>query len=83
MIVVMMEPDVSFTVEDNLVRGVLVTAVMSEKQRPGLWQDMLGALVRGAVMSGEQSVNSFLFQVMTDRLLEEFHAGEQRKQGLS
>ena len=43
-----MEPKISYTVGDELIAGVITTATLSEKQRPGLWQDMLRALDRGA-----------------------------------
>ena len=42
-----MEPKISYTVGDELIAGVITTATLSEKQRPGLWQDMLRALDRG------------------------------------
>ena len=42
-----MEPKISYTVGDELIAGVITTAALSEKQRPGLWQDMLRALDRG------------------------------------
>ena len=67
-----MEQKISYTLGDDLIAGVITAAVMSEKRRPGLWQDMLRALDRGAA-------NAFLFRAMLDRLLEEFHAGEPEK----
>lgn len=70
-----MEPEISYQVGDDLVRGVLITAVMSE-QPPARWKDMLWALARGTAEAGGESVGAFLFQAMVDRLLEEFHAGE-------
>lgn len=68
------EPECSYTVEDSLIRGVLVTAVQSEKPRPGLWTEMMFALAQGVVMSGAEDASAFLFQAMTDRLLEEYHS---------
>ena len=79
----LMEPECSYTVVDSLIRGVLVAAVQSEKPRPGLWKGMMCALARGTVMSESKSASAFLFKVMTDRVLEEFHAIEQQKEGLS
>lgn len=72
-----MEPKISYTVGDDLITGVIAKAVWSEKQRPGLWQDMLRALDRGAAGTKAGTAESFLFQAMVDRLLEEFHAGEE------
>lgn len=69
-----MEPECSYTVEDSLIRGVLVRAVQSEKPRPGLWMGMIFALSRAVVLSGAEDAGAFLFQVMTDRLLEEYHS---------
>ena len=74
-----MEPKISYTVGDELTAGVITTATLSEKQRPGLWQDMLRALDRGAAKTSEGTANAFLFRAMLDRLLEEFHAGEPEK----
>ncbi len=31
-----MEPNISYTLEDSLVAGVITAAVMSEQRRPGL-----------------------------------------------
>ena len=45
--VFIVEPRISYTVEDDLIAGVITTAVLSEERRPGLWQDMLRALDRG------------------------------------
>ena len=73
-----MEPKVSYIVGEPLIAGVISAAVMSEQRRPGLWQDMLRALDRGAAKTSEGTVNAFLFRAMLDRLLEEFHAGEQK-----
>ena len=72
------EQKISYTLGDDLIAGVITAAVMSEKRRPGLWQDMLRALDRGAAKTSEGTVNAFLFRAMLDRLLEEFHAGEQK-----
>ena len=69
-----MEQKISYTLGDDLT-----AAVMSEKRRPGLWQDMLRALDRGAAKTSEGTANAFLFRAMLDRLLEEFHAGEPEK----
>ena len=71
-----MEPKISYTVGDELIAGVITTAVMSEKRRSGLWQDMLRALDRGAAGTEAGTAGAFLFQAMVDRLLEEFHAIE-------
>ena len=76
-----MEPKITYNVNDELIRGVIARAVMSEKRRPGLWQDMLRALGRGAEKTKEGTASAFLFRAMVDRLLEEYHTGE--KQGLS
>lgn len=69
----LMEPKISYTVRDDLIAGVVTTAVMSEKRRPGLWQDMLHALNRGAAKTEAGTAEAFLFQAMVDRLLEEYH----------
>ena len=74
-----MEQKISYTLGDDLIAGVITAAVMSEKRRPGLWQDMLRALDRGAAKTSEGTANAFLFRAMRDRLLEEFHAGEPEK----
>ena len=74
-----MEQKISYTLGDDLIAGVITAAVMSEKRRPGLWQDMLRALDRGAAKTSEGPANAFLFRAMLDRLLEEFHAGEPEK----
>ena len=71
-----MEPKISYTVGDELTAGVITTATLSEKQRPGLWQDMLRALDRGVAGTKEGTVSAFLFRAMVDRLLEEFHTEE-------
>ena len=71
-----MEPKISYTVGDDLIAGVIAKAVWSEKRRPGLWQDMLRALDRGAAGTREGTTEAFLFQAMVDRLLEEFHTEE-------
>lgn len=76
-----MEPKITYNVNDELIRGVIARAVMSEPRRMGLWQDMLRALGRGAEKTKEGTASAFLFRAMVDRLLEEYHAGE--KQGLS
>ena len=74
-----MEQKISYTLGDDLIAGVITAAVMSEKRRPGLWQDMLRALDRGAAKTSEGTANAFLFRAMLDRRLEEFHAGEPEK----
>lgn len=74
--VLLVEPKISYTVDDPLIAGVITAAVMSEKRRPGLWQDMLRALDRGAAGTKEGTVNAFLFRAMVDRLLKEFHEEE-------
>ena len=71
--VFIVEPKISYTVEDDLIAGVITTAVLSEERRPGLWQDMLRAVDRGAAGTKEGTVNAFFFRAMVDRLLEEFH----------
>ncbi len=73
------EQKISYTLGNDLIAGVITAAVMSEKRRPGLWQDMLRALDRGAAKTSEGTANAFLFRAMLDRLLEEFHAGEPEK----
>lgn len=73
-----MEPKISYTVGEDLITGVIATAVWSEKRRPGLWQEMLWALSRGAAKTEQGTAEAFLFQAMVDRLLEEFHAGEEK-----
>ena len=78
MLGVFMEPKISYTVKDDLIAGVITMAVGSEKRRPWLWQDMISALKRGAAKSERGTAESFLFQAMVDRLLEEFHAGEEK-----
>jgi len=70
------DPKVTYRIEDALVTGVITTAVFREKHRPGIWQDMLNALHRGAAKTKNGSVNTFLLDAMVDRLLEEFHNGE-------
>ena len=75
-------PKVSYQVSDDLIAGVITEAVWAEKRRdksrrPWLWQDMISALKRGAAKSKRGTAESFLFQAMVDRLLEEFHAGEE------
>lgn len=72
----MMEPKISYTVGDDLITGVIATAVWSEKRRKGLWQDMISALNRGAAKTKQGTAEAFLFQAMVDRLLEEFHTEE-------
>ena len=67
-----MEPKISYTVGDDLITGVIATAVWSEARRPGLWQDMLRAVDRGAAGTKEGTVNAFFFRAMVDRLLEEY-----------
>lgn len=71
-----MEPKISYTVGDDLITGGIATAVWSEARRPGLWQDMLRAVDRGAAGTKEGTVNAFFFRAMVDRLLEEFHTLE-------
>jgi len=70
------DPKITYKIDDALVTGVITTAVYREKQRPGIWQDMLNALNRGAAKTETGSVNTFLLNAMVDRLLEEFHNGE-------
>ena len=74
--VFIVEPKISYTVEDDLIAGVITTAVQSEERRPGLWQDMLRALDRGVAGTKEGTASAFLFRAMVDRLLEEFHTEE-------
>ena len=71
-----MEPKISYTVEYDQIAGVIAKAVWSQKRRPGLWQDMISALKRGAAGTAEGAAEAFLFQAMVDRLLEEFHKAE-------
>ncbi len=68
-----MEPDISYIVKNDLIAGVIAKAVWSEERRPGLWQDMIHALNRGADGTKEGTASAFLFQAMVDRLLEEYH----------
>ena len=68
-----MEPEIFFNVREPLISGVVTAAVMSETRRPGLWQDMLRALGRGAEKTKEGTASAFLFRAMVDRLLKEFH----------
>ena len=79
----MMESKISYTVEDDLIAGVITAAVMSEKRRSGLWQDMLRALDRGAAETEAGTAGAFFFRAMVDRLLEEFHALEKETKRLS
>lgn len=72
------EPKISYRVGDDLITGVLTMAIGSEKQRFGLTQDMISALKRGAAKTEQGTAEAFLFQAMVDRLLEEFHAGEEK-----
>ena len=65
-----MEPKITYNVNDELIRGVIARAVMSEPRRMGLWQDMLRALGRGAEKTKEGTASAFLFRAMVDRLLE-------------
>ncbi len=74
-----MEPKLSYTVRDDQIAGVIATAVWSEEQRHGIWQDMIYALQRGAAKTKGGTASAFLFQAMVDRLLEEFHSGEEEK----
>ena len=53
-----MEQKISYTLGDDLIAGVITAAVMSEKRRPGLWQDMLRALDRGAAKTSEGTANA-------------------------
>ena len=78
---IQMEPKISYTVGEDLMAGVITEAVWSEKRRdksprPGLWQDMIAALKRGAARTEGGTAEVFLFQAMVDRLLEEFYAEE-------
>lgn len=70
------DPQLSRRIGNELFNGVVTAAVMSEKRRPGLWQDMLRAADRGAARTKEGTIDAFFFQAMVDRLLEEFHAIE-------
>lgn len=76
-----MESKISYTVGDELIAGVIAKAVWSENRRPGIWQDMLSALDRGASRTQAGTAGAFLFQAMVDCLLEEYHKEE--KQGPS
>lgn len=76
LVVITMEPPISYTVDDALITGVIAKAVWSERRRPGLWQDMISALGRGAARTEEGTASAFLFRAMVDRLLEEFHTEE-------
>lgn len=76
LVVITMEPPISYIVDDALIAGVITRAVGSEPRRPGIWQDMISALKRGAAKSEHGTAEAFLFQAMVDRLLEEFHTEE-------
>ena len=67
---------ISYTVDDELITGVVAAAIWSEQRRFGLSQDMLRALDRGAAKTEQGTASAFLFQAMVDRLLEEYHSGE-------
>jgi len=69
-------PKLSYKVEDDLIAGVITTAVMSEQRRPWIWQDMITAVKSGAAKTKQGTASAFLFQAMVDRLLEEFHSLE-------
>lgn len=73
-----MEAKVSWEIGDELVSAVITAAVWSEGRRPGIWQKMIGALNRGGVKTEKGTVDAFLFQAMVDRLLEEFHALDEK-----
>ena len=64
---------VSWEIGEELVNAVISAAVWSEGQRPGIWQEMMEAVKRGAAKTEEGTVNAFLFRAMVDRLLEEYH----------
>ena len=72
------DPELTCQLKDSLITGVITMAVMSETRRPGLWQDMLSALDRGAQSTSEGTASAFLFQAMVDRLLAEFHAKDRQ-----
>ena len=63
----------SWEVGEELIHAVIAAAVGAEERRPGVWQEMIEAIKRGAAGTEEGTVNAFLFRAMVDRLLEEFH----------
>lgn len=66
------EPALSRKIGDDLLTGVITAAVMEVGQGPGVWQDMLRAMRRGAEGTREGTADAFLFQAMVDRLLTEY-----------
>lgn len=71
-----MEPDISWSIGDGVINGVIMAAVWSVDRAPGVQQKMIHALSRGASTTKEGTASAFLFRAMVDRLLEEFHALE-------
>lgn len=69
-----MEAIVSWEIGDELINAVITAAVWSEGGRPGIWQEMIEAVNRGAAKTEEGTAGAFLFRAMVSRLLEEFHA---------
>lgn len=67
------DPAVNWRLDEGVINGVIAAAVWSEDRRPGIWQEMINALNRGAEKTEKGTVNAFLFQAMVDRLLEEYH----------
>lgn len=70
------EPALSRKIGDALFAGVIAEAVMEVGQRPGIWQDMLHAMRRGAEGTKEGTADAFLFRAMVDRLLAEYHMNQ-------
>lgn len=66
-------PSVRWKIEEELINGVITAAVLSEGQRPGIWQKMIHAINSGAAKTKDGTVETFLFRAMVDRLLSEFH----------
>ena len=62
----------SWEIGDELINAVITAAVYAEGRRPGIWQEMIEAVKRGAARTEEGTAGAFLFQAMVDRLLEEF-----------
>lgn len=69
-----MEAKINWEIGDELINAVITAAVWSEGGRPGIWQEMIEAVKRGAAKTEKGTVNEFFFRAMVSRLLEEFHA---------
>lgn len=62
----------NWEIGDELINAVITAAVCAEGRRPGIWQEMIEAVKRGAARTEEGTAGAFLFRAMVDRLLEEF-----------